>query len=92
MMKSILDAEKFSLTDAAKRVPVNVATLWRWAQKGVKGRRLATVQIGGRRYVLREDLEAFLDAGRDSAASTPTQPTLTARAVAAGEELARLGM
>lgn len=91
-IQSILDADRLSLTEAAQRLKRNVATLWRWSSRGVRGRKLPTITIGGRRYVLVSDLEEFLSAGREVGETQPVEPTLTARAVAAGEELTRLGM
>lgn len=66
MPKSLLDAERLSLKDAARRVGVSIPTIWRWCLNGVAGRKLPSVQIGGRRFVLVADLEAFLLAGRDA--------------------------
>ena len=46
----------FTLTDAAKQIPqrnthpVHVATLYRWAQRGLRGIRLETLQIGGTKF------------------------------------------
>lgn len=53
-------AERITPTEAAQLVAVNVCTIWRWIQRGVRGHRLQTFSYGGRRYILREDLEAFL--------------------------------
>lgn len=49
----------------------NVASVWRWATKGVKGVRLATISLGRFRYTTENSLEQFLvetsriDAGSD---------------------------
>lgn len=49
----------------------NVASVWRWATKGVKGVQLATISLGRFRYTTESALEQFLtetsrrDAGRD---------------------------
>ena len=38
-----------SMTEAAHRLHVAPSTIWRWRQKkGVRGRRLETVKLGGR--------------------------------------------
>ncbi len=87
---SILDEPRLSLTSAAKRANVNVATVWRWALRGARGRMLKTILVGGRRFVLVRDLEDFISGeGEEPAAK---QPALSARAMAAGEELDRLGL
>ena len=50
-----------TMTDAVKVLPgrPNVATLWRWRTRGVRGIRLETVLVGGRRYTSHEALERF---------------------------------
>ncbi len=49
------------LEHATKLLPgsVHKSTLFRWQSRGVRGVRLATVRIGGRRYVSRDALERF---------------------------------
>jgi len=61
------EAERFSVSKVAQRVGVHTATVWRWILSGVRGRRLSSFVIGGRRYVLRRDLDAFLSAEDQSA-------------------------
>ena len=39
----------------------NVATIWRWAVKGVKGVRLQTISLGRYRYTTEAALERFID-------------------------------
>jgi uncharacterized protein DUF1580 len=62
------------LSEAAKFCPsrsgngVNVATVWRWAKRGVHGVRLETIVCGGVRYTSREALERFF-AGTTAAAN-----------------------
>jgi len=50
-----------TLSAAAKLVPgsVLVSTLHRWRQRGVRGIKLETVLLGGRRFTSREALERF---------------------------------
>jgi len=62
-MSTILGVSRYSMATAARETGVHVATVWRWYLRGVRGRRLTTVMIGGRRYVLAHDLEEFLAAG-----------------------------
>jgi hypothetical protein len=53
----------------------NVASIWRWAKKGIKGIHLETIALGRFRYTTEAALERFvaetsrLDAGRDRAAA-----------------------
>jgi hypothetical protein len=58
---SIFDTPRYSMKQAARRCGnVDVSTVWRWTLKGVHGIKLRTVKLGGRRYVLEPDLEAFV--------------------------------
>jgi len=52
----------------------HVATVWRWIQRGVRGVKLDTVLIGGKRYTSTEAIARFI--GGTTAASDPT-PTST---------------
>ena len=59
-----------SLNEIAKQLRVHSSTLHRWTRTGVRGRRLPSVLVGGRRYVRISDLEAFLqDAPPDAPVS-----------------------
>lgn len=62
---SLLDSERLSLTGVARRLNIHVSTVWRYCLKGCRGRRLPSIVIGGRRYVLVRELEQFLSAGRE---------------------------
>lgn len=62
-MRSMLDADRLTPTEVAKRLKVHVGTIWRWLTTGVKGRVLPSTMFGGRRYILLADLEQFLAAG-----------------------------
>jgi hypothetical protein len=46
---------------AARRLNVNPATLWRWRTVGVRGVKLETVLCGGRRRTSAEALQRFSD-------------------------------
>ncbi|RIK74926.1 MAG: hypothetical protein DCC68_22150 [Planctomycetota bacterium] len=73
--------EPILLADAAKLLPSrpHVSTLWRWFQRGVKGHRLETLVVGGKRYTSREALQRFADrltaasTGEPTSARTPRQ-------------------
>lgn len=56
---NLLD-ERLTLNQVAKRLKVHVATVYRWTCQGVRGKRLRSFLIGGRRYVALSDLENFL--------------------------------
>jgi len=69
-----LKAERLTFRQAAGRVNVHVATIWRWTLTGVKGRKLPTFLIGGRRFILSADLDAFLAGSQEQTpANLPQQ-------------------
>lgn len=68
---SLLDAQRLSIPKAARRAEVHVSTVWRWCLKGVRGRRLRSVCVGGRRFVFTDDLEDFIAAGCEGDSSEP---------------------
>lgn len=84
-----------TLTQAVDFVPgrPNISTLWRWATKGVRGIRLATVIIGGRRMVTPRALEDFLQRlnADQPADEEETDADLQRRAREAAAALERLG-
>lgn len=60
MQNANLHKERLTLNEVAKRLKVHVATVYRWTLQGVRGRRLPSFFIGGRRYVTLSDLEWFI--------------------------------
>ena len=64
MAPTALDEKPLTLAEAARLLPKrpNPATLWRWRTRGVRGVRLKTSLIGGRRYVTRAALQQFIEA------------------------------
>jgi len=79
-----------SLGEAARRLHLHVGTLHRWANVGVRGRRLPSLLIGGRRYVKLCDLEEFL--ATPEAGSPTTDVATERRNGAAQEQLASYGL
>ena len=65
-----------SVGQAARAVPYrpNVCTVWRWLERGVRGVRLESVLMGGRRFTSQEALERFFTA--TTAAANGTQATV----------------
>lgn len=51
-----------TMAEAARRIPTrpHIATIRRWARKGVYGVRLKTFRAGRREFVTEADLERFL--------------------------------
>lgn len=69
-----------SLADAAKALPnrPHTSTLHRWRMAGVRGVKLETCLIGGRRFTSLEALERFA-AATTAAANGEPQPVRTSR-------------
>jgi hypothetical protein len=83
-----------SINEIAKLVPgrPHTATIWRWITRGVKGRKLASITVGGRRLVTLAALEEFLFAPTSSATTTESDDVDTIRrAREAGKALESLG-
>ena len=57
---SVLDKPRLTFSAAARKVGVHISTLHRWRLTGVRGYRLDTIVVGGRRYVIEESLETFI--------------------------------
>ena len=83
-----------TLTQAAATLPSkpHASTIHRWRLRGVRGIRVETIMVGGRRYTSREALERFSVRLTASAAGTPP-PARTSKqrqkAIAAAETVLR---
>lgn len=79
---ALIANEGLTLAEAAKLIPsrkpgkrVDVNTVWRWCQKGLKGGfRLRSVLVSGTRYTTRTWLREFIQARNQ--ASNADQPTV----------------
>jgi len=62
-----------SLTDVAKSLPgrPNITTIWRWRNRGVRGVKLETILLGGRRMTSHEALARFFAATTAAADDEP---------------------
>jgi len=74
-MPNLLEEDRISLTELARREGVNICTVWRWAQRGVKGIKLETFCVGGRRYTTQEAFARFVE--RSTAAANETSASST---------------
>lgn len=70
---TLLQEERVSLTDLAKEEDRNVSTVWRWAQRGVRGVVLETFNVAGRRFTTREAFARFVEASTEAAQGSPVQ-------------------
>lgn len=71
----------------------SVCTLWRWRNKGVRGRKLESVTIGGRVYTSIEAIARFAEySGGHSAAPLRTSSRRAKEIARAEQELAAQGI
>ena len=88
MAASLLDESPLTLAEAAKVLPrlrggkrVHVATLHRWALKGVAGVRLETIRLGRTVVTSREALQRFAERlGAREVPAAPASPDAATRA------------
>jgi hypothetical protein len=76
---------------------LSMCTIYRWAKRGLKGRRLATVMIGGQRYTSLAALQQFFRecSGEDSSVSpaqaSPLSGNRSSKAVEQALDQLRIG-
>jgi hypothetical protein len=77
-MPDNLNSQFLTMSQATRSLPGNVSicTLHRWRLNGVRGVKLVTVLIGGRRFVSRDELNLFI-ARTTAAADGKSLPTKT---------------
>lgn len=80
---SQLSTKHIPIRDLPNHIPrnrgrkVHIATVYRWMNRGVRGIRLETLLIGGRRYVTEESLERFVSLVSSQTTAGPTQKVVT---------------
>lgn len=72
-MSDLLNEQRLTLAELARMEGVNVCTVWRWAQRGVRGVKLETFSVGGRRFTTRGAHGRFAE-GCNAAAQGVTAP------------------
>ena len=74
MQIDLLDQSPVSLAEASHLLPgrPHLSTLHRWRLRGVRGVKLETFLIGGRRFTSREALERFIERTTAAAHGAPT--------------------
>jgi hypothetical protein len=79
-MVDLMREETIDLAAAARELPgkPHPATIWRWYRHGLRGQRLETVVVGGRRFTSREALARFVEAITRARTEFPTQAPLAA--------------
>ncbi|MEO2046022.1 MAG: DUF1580 domain-containing protein [Pirellulales bacterium] len=92
----MLDETLITPAQATKKLPgrPSLRTVWRWMQRGVKGHRLESVLIGGRRYTSVEAGVRFVVATTATSDNIPSRPdpTSTGRLAIAEKELDEAGI
>ena len=76
-MSDLLQETRVSLTQLAHQEGVSIPTTRRWAMRGIKGIRLETIQIGGRRFTSLESYARAVE--RWTAAANGDSVTSTSR-------------
>lgn len=75
-------ANKITIAEAAKRLGVSLPTAWRYVLRGARGVKLASIAVGGRRYIPSPDALADFISATTAAAngeSIPTTPAAVAK-------------
>lgn len=67
----LLTEDVISVSQAAREIPgrPHFSTVWRWANRGIGGTKLATVNVGGRIFTSRQAVNRFLVATQKKRAS-----------------------
>ena len=63
-MHHLLAEQRVALTELAHPQRVSSSTVWRWTMRGLRGVRLETYSIGGRRFTTREAFDRFIVASQ----------------------------
>ena len=74
-MHQILSETRIALSALARSQNVCTPTVWRWATKGVRGVKLESLAIGGKRITSREAFERFVSATNPNAVTAASAPS-----------------
>jgi hypothetical protein len=102
-MIDIVRESCFRLAEAPKHLPpgrsgkrIHVSTVFRWAQRGIRGVTLETVRVGGAMFTSTEAIQRFCrrvtDAARTSGGCLDKDAAPDLRADRAAEELTKIGV
>lgn len=59
-MVALLNEKRYALSKLAQRERVHTSTVWRWVNRGIRGVKLGTLQVGGRTYTTDSLYERFV--------------------------------
>ena len=85
--------DRWSVNQLARREALHSSTVWRWMLHGVRGTKLRSIRVGGRRYITEADwadFSAALNADLRDAPAVPTPAAVSARSERARHELDKL--
>ncbi|WP_428305595.1 DUF1580 domain-containing protein [Lacipirellula sp.] len=82
-MVALLTEKRITLTKLAQREGVAASTVWRWARRGIGGKKLGTLRVGGRDYTTDALWEEFVRV--TTAAANGTDSVIQASSVAASD-------
>ena len=91
-MTAILSEPRISLVDLARREGVHVATVWRWCLRGVRGHRLESFSIGGRKFTSLPSYERWIAALNGEKIRSETPAAYERRQRAAEKTAEELGL
>jgi hypothetical protein len=74
-MNDLLSETRIPIGRLARDLGVDPATVWRWHRSGVRGTRLETFMMGGRRQTTREAYRRFVAASTRTADAAFTPDT-----------------
>ena len=79
-----------SINEAPSHIPTrpHVATVWRWIQRGVRGVKLETALIGGKRYTSQEAIQRFIEGTTAASSGQPVKRATPSRSRQAAMERA----
>jgi len=77
MTNDLLAENRVSMTELARQMGVTIPTIWRWRQRGIRGVKLETFLIGGRRFTTTEAHRRFVEAS--TLAADGPRPSTVAR-------------
>jgi Protein of unknown function (DUF1580) len=69
---NLLPETRLSFAQLAHKERVAIATVWRWDQSGIRGVRLESLKIGGRKFTTAEAFERFIVATNGGFSNQPT--------------------
>jgi hypothetical protein len=88
MSTDLLSEDRLSLNQLAHQVGVSLPTAWRWTRRGIRGTRLESVAVGGRRYTSTQAFRRFVAATNESIGTSASAGTTAHRqsAIARAEQ------